>query len=55
MTLVDLSAPIRSEPPDYPEPLRTEIQFDDHAQGATTIGTLFGVGTELYLTPRSGR
>jgi hypothetical protein len=47
MTLIDLSAPIRPDPPDHPEPLRTEIQFDDHAQGAATIGTLFGVGAEL--------
>lgn len=47
MTLIDLSGPIRPDPPDYPEPLRTEIQFDDHAQGAATIGTLFGVGAEL--------
>jgi hypothetical protein len=31
MTLSDLSAPIRPEPPDNPEPFRTEIQFDDHA------------------------
>jgi hypothetical protein len=46
-TLIDLAAPIRTDPPDYPEPLRTEIQFDDHADGAATIATLFGVGTEL--------
>jgi kynurenine formamidase len=47
MTLIDLSAPIRPDPLDYPEPLRTEIQFDDHAEGAAMIATLFGVGTEL--------
>ena len=47
MPLIDLSAPFRPDPPDNPEPLRTEIQFDDHAQGAATIGTLFGVGPEL--------
>jgi kynurenine formamidase len=47
MTLIDLSAPIRPDPPDYPEPLRAEVRFDDHAQGAAVIGTLFGVGAEL--------
>jgi kynurenine formamidase len=47
MTLVDLSAPIRPGPADHPEPFRTEIQFDDHAHGAATIGTFFGVGAEL--------
>jgi kynurenine formamidase len=47
MRLVDLSAPIRPDPPDYPEPLRTEIEFADHAGGATAIEQLFGVGAEL--------
>jgi kynurenine formamidase len=51
MTLIDLSPPIRPDPPDYPDPLRTEIQFDDHVHGAAAIGTLFGVGAEL---PRDG-
>jgi len=46
-TLIDLSAPIRPDPPEYPEPLRTEIVFEDHAQGAETIETLFGVDREL--------
>lgn len=46
-TLIDLSAPIRSDPPEYPEPLRTEIAFEDHAQGAETIETLFGVDRDL--------
>ena len=44
---VDLSAPIRPDPPDYPEPLRTDIEFADHAEGAATIEQLFGVGAEL--------
>jgi kynurenine formamidase len=47
MKLIDLSAPIRPDPDDYPEPLRTEIEYSDHAEGAATIETLFGVGTEL--------
>jgi kynurenine formamidase len=47
MHLVDLSAPIRPDPPDHPEPLRTDIEFADHAEGAATIEQLFGVGAEL--------
>lgn len=47
MPLVDLSAPIRPDPPEYPEVLRTEIEFEDHSQGAATIETLFGVNREL--------
>jgi kynurenine formamidase len=47
MRLVDLSAPIVSEPPTVPEPLRTEIEFSDHAQGAAAIQAMFGVGPEL--------
>jgi kynurenine formamidase len=45
--LVDLSAPITSDPPEVPDLLRTEIEFDDHAQGAAAIKALFGVGQEL--------
>jgi kynurenine formamidase len=45
--LIDLSAPIRPDPPTYPEPLRTEIEFEDHAKGAQTIETIFGVDREL--------
>jgi kynurenine formamidase len=47
MRLVDLSAPIVSEPPTVPEPLRTEIEFSDHAQGAAAIQAMFGVRPEL--------
>jgi kynurenine formamidase len=47
MRVVDLSAPIRPDPPDYPEPLRTEIEFSDHAEGAAAIEQLFGVRPEL--------
>ncbi len=47
MPLVDLSAPIRPDPPELPEILRTDIAYDDHAAGAAAIQTLFGVGPEL--------
>jgi kynurenine formamidase len=45
--LVDLSAPIRPDPPELLEALRTDIEFEDHAQGAELVKTLFGVGPEL--------
>jgi kynurenine formamidase len=44
--LVDLSLPIRSDPAEIPEPLRTEIEYVDHAGGAAQIQALFGVGPE---------
>jgi kynurenine formamidase len=47
MPLIDLSAPIRPDPAELPEPLRTEIEYQDHAGGAAMIETLFGVGPEL--------
>jgi kynurenine formamidase len=47
VSLVDLSAPIRPDPPEFPDPLRTEIEFEDHADGAEAVQTLFGVGSEL--------
>ena len=47
MKLIDLSAPIRPDPDEYPELLRTEIEFSDHAAGAATVESLFGVGGEL--------
>jgi kynurenine formamidase len=47
MPLVDLSAPIVPSPPETPEPLRTEISFRDHAQGAADIQALFGVPERL--------
>jgi kynurenine formamidase len=45
--LVDLTAPIVASPPELPEILRTEIEFEDHAAGAKAIETLFGVRAEL--------
>jgi len=47
MRYVDLSWPIRPSPPDTPPPLRTEISFSGHAEGAQLIETMFGVGPEL--------
>ena len=47
MRLVDLSAPIRPDPPEWPDVLRTDIEFESHEQGAQTIETIFGVGREL--------
>jgi kynurenine formamidase len=47
MSLIDLSAPIRPDSPEMPEPLRTEIEYADHAAGAAQIEAVFGVGAEL--------
>lgn len=47
MALIDLSAPIENSPADTPEPLRTEIEFADHAQGAAEIERLLGVPARL--------
>jgi kynurenine formamidase len=47
MTIVDLSAPIVNSPAELLEPLRTEIEFSDHAAGAAMAEQLFGVTPEL--------
>ena len=47
MALVDLSAPIAASPPETPEPLRTELLFHDHADGARAIEALLGVPGRL--------
>jgi kynurenine formamidase len=47
MRFVDLSAPIKSSPGELPEPLRTDIEYSDHAEGAAQIAAIFGVGPEL--------
>jgi kynurenine formamidase len=44
---VDLSWPIQSSPPDTPAPLKTELSFSGHAEGAEVIQAMFGVGPEL--------
>jgi kynurenine formamidase len=47
MRLVDLSAPIAQSPPEWPDVLRTDIEFSDHADGATQIESLLGVPARL--------
>jgi kynurenine formamidase len=47
MRLVDLSVPITPSSEELPELLRTDIDFQDHAAGATQIQEMFGVGPEL--------
>jgi kynurenine formamidase len=53
MPLVDLSGPIEQSPPETPEPLRTDIEYADHAAGAAQIETLLGVPPRL-LRDREG-
>jgi kynurenine formamidase len=53
VALIDLSAPIAARPAELPEPLRTEIEFQDHSAGAAEIERLLGVGPEL-LRDREG-
>jgi kynurenine formamidase len=45
--LIDLSAPIAPTAPDLPAPLRVEIEYADHAQGARDIEALLGVEPSL--------
>jgi kynurenine formamidase len=47
MPLVDLSAPIAPNSPELPDPLRTEIAFHDHAEGAAEVERLLGVPARL--------
>jgi kynurenine formamidase len=47
MPLVDLSAPIVASPPETPAPLKTDVVFSDHADGARAIETLLGVPARL--------
>lgn len=43
---VDPSAPITASPPELPEPLRTDLTVQDHAEGAAQIRALTGVSSE---------
>jgi kynurenine formamidase len=45
--LIDLSAPIEPSPPDTPDMLRTDIEFQDHAGGAAQAEALFGLPSHL--------
>jgi kynurenine formamidase len=47
MRLVDLTAPITQSPPEMPDVLRTDIEFQNHAEGATQIERLLGVPQRL--------
>jgi kynurenine formamidase len=47
MPLIDLSAPIEQSPPDTPDMLRTDIEFQDHAGGAAQAEALFGLPARL--------
>ena len=47
MKLVDLSAPIAPSPPETIAPLRTDVDYSDHAEGAEQIAAMFRVGPEL--------
>jgi kynurenine formamidase len=47
MRFVDLSAPIAPSPPETPEPLRTDIEYQSHAEGAAQIEALLGVPARL--------
>jgi len=46
-TFIDLSAPIGQSPAELPDALRTDIEYRDHAQGATDIEALLGVPSRL--------
>jgi kynurenine formamidase len=45
--LIDLSVPIVQSPPETPEPLRTDIEFSGHAEGAAQVEALFRVPKRL--------
>jgi kynurenine formamidase len=45
--LVDLSAPIAQSPPEWPDVLRTDVEYSDHAAGAAQIESLLGVPARL--------
>ena len=47
MPLIDLSAPIKPDPPELPDVLRTDVSYEDHAAGAAAIQALFGVAPDL--------
>lgn len=47
MRFVDLTAPITPSPPETPDVLRTDIEFQDHADGAGQIEALLGVPARL--------
>ena len=46
-TFIDLSAPISQSPAEWPDALRTDIEYPDHARARTTIEALLGVPPRL--------
>ena len=46
MKIIDLSVPIKETPPD--SPLRVDIQYIDHKQGAKVFGPIFGLKDEDF-------
>lgn len=53
MQFIDLSAPVRQDPPDWPDALRVDVVAHPHAEGAQQIEALLGVGPHL-LRAREG-
>jgi kynurenine formamidase len=47
MRFVDLTAPIAQSPPETPDVLRTDIEYQDHTEGARQIEALLGVPARL--------
>jgi kynurenine formamidase len=47
MRLVDLSGPIEQTPEEMPEPLRTDISYSGHADGAAVAEAMFGIPPRL--------
>src|SRR5689334_17414076 len=47
MRFIDLSAPVRPDSADIPEPFRTEIEFATHDRGAAEIKGMSGVDPSL--------
>jgi kynurenine formamidase len=47
MQIVDLSAPIRDDPPEIPDFQRTRVAYSDNAAGAAQVEQLFGVPRRL--------
>jgi kynurenine formamidase len=47
MGFIDLSAPIRPDPPELHDVLRTDLSYEDHAAGAAAIQAFFGVEPAL--------
>jgi kynurenine formamidase len=45
--IVDLSAPIRNDPPETPDFQRTRVEYSDNAAGAAQVEQLFGVPRHL--------